>query len=205
MVSEREITALYEKGGFFPRLKSAIFSVILSVRHDLYTHMTGIFNESQMTTFNFCYLFLTDKMKTRAHVDLRVLEETPGFMAVVDALKEGYGEAWTYFKLLEPTNQLTALTKFPAIKTMAMSYAYHRATNKASIENIAGMKSRNTEADRLVSTPLESKYLENATSALNRVMELSPKLLNTGIKLIEYYRDREQALKDGGGKSNFFD
>lgn len=124
---------------FFPRLKSAIYSAIVTTQSESCVHFRTILEGVQMTKFNFIYAFLYHPSSiTALHFNREVARYYPKFIEVYKSLVEKYGDLWQYHKLICPGEPLTNLSQFGKLVQAGMAFAATRPGNGGRIKNVQG-------------------------------------------------------------------
>lgn len=125
---------------FYPRLRSTIFSSIISHDSPFHSYTREILKDTQLTIFNMIVVFCGAQQLTMLHVIDPVLAEYDCFMDAKDHLATIYGEqTWHYCKLLNPSENLATLSRFPELARAAKAYmvTHH---HMESLRNLQGMR-----------------------------------------------------------------
>lgn len=114
--------AIYEHMAFYPRLKTQISMMLVSANSMLREHCFLILSQSQMSLFAQIQNFVYGDIKTRAHLEPKVIQEMRLWIAVYKDLVERYGVNWVLYKLFEPNGTMLQNGKWPTLAMAALAY-----------------------------------------------------------------------------------
>lgn len=118
----KEILATFS---FYPKLKTAVLMTIMNGRTQLHAHIKMILSHTQLTAFNVIHMFITAEIKTKAHVEGRVLSEMAKYVIKFAEIEGIYGNLWPWCKLINPTEVRTQVTDYPVLSAAAICYQIH--------------------------------------------------------------------------------
>lgn len=130
-----EYKRTFETLSFFPKLKSVIFSNILSNSDDFNNHYKLILKESQFTVFNLIVSFVQQSEITLLHVQREVADEYEKFFWRMRLYETGMDRAGPFCKLVNPGESLGTLSHFPHLSTAARAAAFLKSP---SLRNLKG-------------------------------------------------------------------
>lgn len=95
-----------------------------------FENIRGLLDFADMTMFGAIYDWLTIAPKTLAHVNPQVIQEAQVYFAnraLMEATSQGGGYGIAYYKVMNPTSDLTMVSKYPSLAYCAR--AYKKQTN----------------------------------------------------------------------------
>lgn len=166
---------IYSDMGLMPRLKSLIFSCILSNDTPFNSHIKLILKEAQLTVFNLIVHFIYAQKVTLLHVLEEISDEFDVFLDAMENLKHRYGKCWPYCKLVNPDETLATLSRFPHLSNAGKAYAFAQGGSE-SIKNLQGMRAVPTHYFRYSKMTISDEVnvglvdaAERARAALRRI------------------------------------
>lgn len=107
---------------FFPKQNFVLFMPSVNQYMPGGSAYESNFRENSMTIFSVIYEMYTTELITRLHVNAVVLPELNLWIQTTNDLSAKYGTAWSFYKLLEPTESLTPLRRFRTLGCAAISW-----------------------------------------------------------------------------------
>lgn len=160
MFDEDELRKLNGELGFFPRLKKALFVLVLDMYTPELQHMNMIFQETSMMIFSLIAEFWLTTDITRLHVAPLVLVELPKWQKAMQQLVSIYGTSWRFYKLIDPKRTLTAQSNFRTLGCAALSWKRLNTapSGQASLAQLQGVKT-NPEFEKLAALKLKPEFV----------------------------------------------
>lgn len=168
--SMEELNDLQQKMSFFPNFKAQVYRAIFMGSGEASDHIKMILKEANMTMFAMMYKFVVAH-PTALHFNARVMREIAQFIEIVGLLKGIYGEAIGYFKLINPTSQMTSATKFLALGEAALSWtSVDDPSSQASLEKLKGRSKVNARYIELAKKRLGNEYVKNESAGTLNIL-----------------------------------